>query len=270
MSKRIELIKNMYIDYRYKVHENAGICFAYYLIMAIFPICSLISYFSAFFDVDLTLLTRILEKFLTPEFSVVVVNAISSTDVSASSLIVIGMSIFVISRGIHQLYGVSKNMFPPAHERTNIIEQIFTILKTVMVFTLLLLIITVLTFFPIILSSVELSQHFLMDESILFICFFVIFFLLYKIIPDVHVHVFDIMVGAVLASFLMLLLLNILQLYFSIADYQSIYGPLASIVVIMISCTLVAEVIYIGMYGMFEAHMYRLIKKMTKEYELNK
>ena len=265
MKKSIEFIKYLYIDYRYKVHENAGICFAYYLIMAIFPICSLLSYSAAFFDVDLALLTRILEKFLTPEFSEVVLNAISTTNVSTASLIVIGISIFVVSRGIHQLYGVSKNMFPPVHERTNLIEQVFTIIKTVIVFSLLLLIIAVLTFFPIILSSVELSQHFMSNEMILFICFFIIFFLLYKIIPDVHVHVLDISVGSILASFLMLLLLGGLQLYFSVADYQSVYGPLASIVVIMISCTMVAEVIYIGMYGMFEAHMYRLVRKMTKE-----
>lgn len=259
--------KDILVDYRYKVHENAGICFAYYLIMSIFPICSLLSYFAAIFDVDLTLMTKILQKFLTPEFSEMIVNAIINTNTSATSIIVIFISIFVVSRGIHQLYGISKNMFPPIHERTNLIEQIFTISKTVTVFILLLIIIAILTFFPIILSSVETSHHFIVDEAILFFCFIIIFFLLYKIIPDVHVHVVDITIGSAVASLLMLLLINGLELYFSIADYQSVYGPLATIVVIMISCTMVAEVIYIGMYAMFEAHMYRLILEMTREYD---
>lgn len=271
MKKKIQNIfghaKDIVRDYRYKVHENAGICFAYYLIMSIFPICSLLSYFAAIFDVDLTLMARILEKFLTPEFSEMIVNAIVNTNTSATSIIVIAISIFVVSRGIHQLYGISKNMFPPVHERTNLIEQVFTILKTVTVFILLLLIIAILTFFPIILSSIETSRHFIMDETILFFCFLIIFFLLYKIIPDVHVHVVDITIGSAVAGFLLLVLINVLELYFSIADYQSVYGPLATIVVIMISCTLVAEVIYIGMYAMFEAHMYRLIIEMTKEYD---
>ena len=65
----------------------------------------------------------------------------------------------------------------------------------------------------------------------------------------------------------MIILINGLQLYFSFTDYKSVYGPLASIVVIMISCTMVAEVIYIGMYAMFEAHMYRLIVEMTREFD---
>lgn len=259
--------KDIVRDYRYKVHENAGICFAYYLIMSIFPICSLLSFFAAVFNVDLSIMTKILEKFLTPEFSKFVVAAIVSTDTSATSLIVIGISTFVVSRGIHQLYGISKNMFPPVHDRTNVIEQVFTILKTLTVFILLLVIIAILTFFPIILSSIETNHHFLLDEAILMFSFMIIFFLLYKIIPDVHVHVMDITIGSAVASFLMVILMNILQLYFSIADYQSVYGPLASVVVIMISCTFVAEVIYIGMYAMFEAHMYRLIIEMTKEIE---
>lgn len=259
--------KDIIRDYRYKVHENAGICFAYYLIMSIFPICSLLSYFAYLFNVDLSLMTKILEKFLTPEFSKFIVDAIVSTDTSATSIIVIFISIFVVSRGIHQLYGISKNMFPPVHERTNLIEQLFTILKTLTVFILLLVIIAILTFFPIILSSVEVNQPFLMNEAILMLCFMIIFFLLYKIIPDVHVHVVDITIGAFVASLLMVILMFILQIYFSFADYQSVYGPLASIVVIMISCTFVAEVIYIGMYAMFEAHMYRLILEMTREYD---
>lgn len=268
MMKIIEFLKNLYIDYRYKVHENAGICFAYYLIMSIFPICSLLAYLAYVFDVELTLFTRILERFLTPEFSESVVHAITNTNVNATSIIVIGVSIFVVSRGINQLYGVSKNMFPPAHDRKSLLEQVFVILKTLLVFILLLLIIAFLTFFPIVLSLLEINKHVLFDESILFICFFIVFLLLYKIIPDVHVHFFDITLGSLLASFLSLMLVHGLELYFSLADYSSVYGPLASIVVIMISCTMIAEVIYIGMYGMFEAHMYRLVKKMEKEYNL--
>ena len=44
--------KDIIRDYRYKVHENAGICFAYYLIMSIFPICSLLSYFASVFNIE--------------------------------------------------------------------------------------------------------------------------------------------------------------------------------------------------------------------------
>lgn len=261
-------INNRILDYRYKVHKNAGICFAYYLIMSIIPICSLCAFFASLFNVDLTILEKTLEKFLSPSFSSVIINALANDQVSLSSIIVIAVSVFVVSRGINQLYGISKNLFPAAHQRNIIIEQIIMLAKTVCVFILLVLIISILTFLPVINSFLDLSSFFLYDNLYLFLIFFIILFLLYKIIPDVHVHILDITKGAAAASLLLLVLLTILECYFNIADYNSIYGPLASVVVIMISFTMIAEVIYIGMYVMFEAHMKRLIIAMQKKYNL--
>lgn len=267
ITKIYHRINNRILDYRYKVNKNAGICFAYYLIMSIIPICSLCAFFARLFNVDLSLLEAILQRFLTPDFSSIVISALSSESISLSSFIVICISIFVVSRGINQLYGISKNLFPAAHERNFIIEQIIMLLKTIAVFILLVIIISILTFLPVISSIFNLSGW--LDDVYLFFIFFIILTLLYKIIPDVHIHIFDIIKGAGAAGALLLILLSALELYFKMADYSSVYGPLSSIVVIMISFTLIAEVIYIGMYIMFEAHMKRLIIAMQKKYNLS-
>lgn len=256
-------INNRILDYRYKVNKNAGICFAYYLIMSIIPICSLCAFLASIFNVDLTSLEELLKKYLTPEFSSIIIVSLKSSHISISSIIAIVTSLFVVSRGINQLYGISKNLFPSTHQRNFIIEQIIMLFKTLAVFILLLLIISLLTIVPVINVFMNLSNIFIFDELYLFLIMFVILFLLYKIIPDVRVHVLDIVKGAAFASLLMLILLSGLELYFSVADYTTVYGPLASFVVIMISFTLVAEVIYIGMYVMFEGHMKRLINKMN-------
>lgn len=256
-------INNRVLDYRYKVNKNAGICFAYYLIMSIIPICSLCAFLASIFNVDLTSLEELLKRYLTPEFSSIIIVSLKSSHISISSIIAIITSLFVVSRGINQLYGISKNLFPSTHQRNFIIEQIIMLFKTLAVFVLLLLIISLLTIVPVINVFMNLSNIFIFDEIYLFLIMFIILFLLYKIIPDVKVYVVDIVKGAAFASLLMLILLSGLELYFSIADYTTVYGPLASFVVIMISFTLVAEVIYIGMYVMFEGHMKRLINKMN-------
>lgn len=256
-------INNRILDYRYKVNKNAGICFAYYLIMSIIPICSLCAFLASIFNVDLTSLEELLKRYLTPEFSNIIILSLKSSHISLSSIIAIITSLFVVSRGINQLYGISKNLFPSTHQRNFIIEQVIMLFKTLAVFVLLLLIISLLTIVPVINVFMNLSNIFIFDELYLFIIMFIILFLLYKIIPDVKVHVLDIVKGAAFASLLMLILLSGLELYFSVADYTTVYGPLASFVVIMISFTLVAEVIYIGMYVMFEGHMKRLINKMN-------
>lgn len=266
--KIYDRVNNRILDYRYKVNKNAGLCFSYYLIMSIIPICSLIAFFASVLNVDLSVIEEVLQKYLTPEFASVVVGSLNASHITLSSIVVLCMSLFVVSRGINQLYGISKNLFPSAHERNIIVEQILMIVKTVAVFVLLLLIISLLTILPVVSYFVDLSGIFMLGDLYLFLVFFVILFLLYKIIPDVHVHVFDIVKGAAVASLLMLILLTGLQFYFGIADYTSVYGPLASIVVVMISCSLIAEMIFIGMYVMFEAHMKRLIIEMKKHNNL--
>ena len=89
--------------------------------------------------------------------------------------------------------------------------------------------------------------------------------MLYKIVPDAKVNSIDISIGAFTASLLLLVVLKLLELYFGIADYNSVYGPLATVVVIMISFSIIAEVIYLGMYVMFEKHMLRLVLEMEKQ-----
>ena len=257
-------INNRVLDYRYKVNKNDGLCFAYYLIMSIIPICSLFAFFASILNVDLGTLEQLLKNYLTPEFSNIIIASLKSSHITLSSIIILFISLFVVSRGINQLYGISKNLFPSAHQRNIIIEQLLMLLKTIAVFVLLLLIISILTIIPLINYFINFKDILVLGDLYLFLVFFIILFLLYKIIPDVHVHIFDIVKGAFCSSILMLILLSALEFYFSIADYTSVYGPLASVVVIMISFSLIAETIFIGMYIMFEAHMKRLIIEMKK------
>ena len=252
-------INNRVLDYRYKVNKNAGLCFAYYLIMSIIPICSLFAFFASILNVDLGTLEQLLKNYLTPEFSNIIIASLKSSHITLSSIIILFISLFVVSRGINQLYGISKNLFPSAHQRNIIIEQLLMLLKTIAVFVLLLLIISILTIIPLINYFINFKDILVLGDLYLFLVFFIILFLLYKIIPD-----FDIVKGAFCSSILMLILLSALEFYFSIADYTSVYGPLASVVVIMISFSLIAETIFIGMYIMFEAHMKRLIIEMKK------
>lgn len=258
-------INNRVLDYRYKVNKNAGICFAYYLIMSIIPICSLFAFLASVLNVDLIALEQLLKRYLTPEFSNIIISSLKSSHITLSSIIALGTSLFVVSRGINQLYDISKNLFPSQHQRHFIVEQLLMLLKTLAVFVLLLLIISLLAIIPIVNYFIDLKDAVIFGDIYLFMVFFIILFLLYEIIPDVRVHIIDVIKGSLCSSVLMLILLSILKFYFSIADYSSVYGPLASIVVIMISFSMVAETIFIGMYIMFEAHMKRLVIKLKKE-----
>jgi len=261
------IVYNRYLDYRYKIPENAGICFAYYLILSIIPICSIFTFFAYLWNVDLTIVQDFLERYLTEEFSVIIIGALTSKKITFSSFVAIAVSFWVVSRGINQLYGITKNLFPPNHDRNFIVERIFSILKTILVFILIVLIISLLGLMSIANTIFPFNKMIFFDHIYLFLVFFVIFFLLYKIIPDVHVHIKDIFAGSFVTSVLMIVLVSLLKLYFSFSNYTNVYGQFASIAVILFSFTYIAEVIYIGLYVMFEAHMKRLIIEIKKGME---
>ena len=131
-------IYNRYLDYRYKIPENAGICFSYYLIMSIIPICSILAFLASLLNIDLTIMRDFLKQFLTADFADIIISALSSKEIKMSSIVAIGVSFWVVSKGINQLYGITKNLFPPNHERHFIIEMILSIAKTILVFILLI------------------------------------------------------------------------------------------------------------------------------------
>ncbi len=263
--KIYQICYNRWLDYRYKIPENSGICFAYYLIMSIIPICSICAFFASILNVDLTIIQNFLQKFLTDEFSSIIILALKSREITLSSLVAIGISFWVVSRGINQLYGITKNLFPPDHKRNFIVERIFSVLKTILVFILIILIISLLGIISIVSSLFPFNQFMFFDTISLFLSFFVILFLLYKIIPDVHVNIKDIFAGSFVTSVLLIILVSILKLYFSFSNYSNVYGSFASIAIILFSFTYIAEIIYIGLYVMFEAHMKRLIVELRKE-----
>ena len=238
-----KVINNIYIqinykisNYRRKVSKNASISLAYYLIMSIVPICSLCAFLSSLFNIDLSNLEVLLTEYLTPEFSNIVTSSLTAKHISISSMVVLIISLYVVSKGINQMYEISKTLFNYTSNRNFIVERMITVFKTLIVLILLMLITSLLAFIPIINSFINLSN------------IFILLSLIYKIIPGVKVAWIDTMKGTAIASILLLLLILGLKYYFSISDYTTVYGPLASFVVIMITFMFVSEIIYIGMY----------------------
>ena len=245
-------IYGYYLDYRYKVPPASALSFAYYMILSIIPICTLLAFFTPFFPLDIKTAQEILSYYLRPDVTKMVIQLIEPRSLSITT---ITASIFVVSRGFYQLHRISKNMFPNDKEYPFFIDQGITFLKTILIFILILAVISLLIIFPIF-KIIFIDQHnFITRVLFLFIIIFVILFLLYKIIPDQNVDFLDTIKGTVVATLLIELIIGILSIYFSIVDYSNVYGPLAALVMLMFSIAVCSEAIYFGMYVIFECHI---------------
>lgn len=255
-------IYGYYLDYRYKVPPASALSFAYYMILSIIPICTLLAFFTPFFPLDIKTAQEILSYYLRPDVTKMVIQLIEPRSLSITTITTLIASIFVVSRGFYQLHRISKNMFPNDKEYSFFIDQGITFLKTILIFILILAVISLLIIFPFF-KIIFIDQHnFITRVLFLFIIIFVILFLLYKIIPDQNVDFLDTIKGTVVATLLIELIIGILSIYFSIVDYSNVYGPLAALVMLMFSIAVCSEAIYFGMYVIFECHIRRLIKKL--------
>ena len=233
-------IYGYYLDYRYKVPPASALSFAYYMILSIIPICTLLAFFTPFFPLDIKTAQEILSYYLRPDVTKMVIQLIKPRSLSITTITTL----------------IASKEYP------FFIDQGITFLKTILIFILILAVISLLIIFPIF-KIIFIDQHnFITRVLFLFIIIFVILFLLYKIIPDQNVEFLDTIKGTVVATLLIELIIGILSIYFSIVDYSNVYGPLAALVMLMFSIAVCSEAIYFGMYVIFECHIRRLIKKL--------
>lgn len=258
-------IYNYMLDYRYKVPGSSGLCFAYYMILSIIPICSLIAFLTSIFNFDTQILLNIFSNYLNEEYAELLVSSLQPKSLSLTTLVTLGISLFIASRGFDQLHKLSGNMFPVEKKYPFIIDQAIMLLKTILIFILILSVISLLIVFPFFKMLFIDNTGFMAQVLFLFIIIFIILFLLYKIIPDQSVAFMDTVKGAAIASILIEIIIGALSVYFSLVDYTNVYGPLAALVMVMFSITICAEAIYFGMYVIFECHMKRLIIQLKNE-----
>lgn len=264
IKKIMNYIYGYVLDYRYKVPASSGICFAYYMILSIIPICSIIALLTSLFNFDTTIIMNILTRYFTDDTAMIIVSALKPKSLSLTTLVTLAISLYVSSRGFNQLHKLSRNMFPVDTQYPFLIDQFILLLKTVLIFILILSVISLLIVFPFFKVLFIENTSLIAQIVFLFLIIFIILFLLYKIIPDQSVSFMDTLKGTLIASLLIEVIIGILSVYFSLVDYTSVYGPLAAIVMILFSVTICAEAIYLGMYIIFECHMHHLVKKLKE------
>lgn len=238
----------IYDDYRLVVPPYAPAALAFYLLLILIPAFSLVAVGASFLRVDLTMVEDLISKIIMPEYADMLLDILKSKNVNTVALVTMIASLYTVSRGVGNMYEVSKNMYKPECDENIISYYIYTIKITIFLLLLFIGIIAVLAIGPLayifnILYSLYGIRH-IMLYFIMVFCMMSI----YLIVPRIRIHYADAFQGALVASALMLVLYYGLNIYFRFADFQTVYGPLAFIVVILFVFNWAAEIFYIGMY----------------------
>ena len=238
----------IYDNYREVVPSYAPAALSFYLLLILIPAFSLIAIGTSLFHIDMSIIENLIRHYVVGEYSAMLINILESRSINTVALITIVFSFYAVSRGVGNIYEISKNMYHHNKEESILAYYLNTFKITFFLLVLFIGIIGVIAIGPLAYVFNFMYSFFGIRHMLLY--FLIVFCLMciYMIVPRIRIYWIDAFQGALAAAALMLVLYYGLNIYFRFADFQSVYGPLAFIIVILFVFDWAAEDFYIGMY----------------------
>ena len=101
----------IYDDYRAVVPSYAAAALSFYLLLIIVPAFSLVAVGTSLLNIDMSLIENIIQQIVMPEYSAMIIDVLESRSVNTVALVTMIISIYTVSRGVGNIYEISKNMY---------------------------------------------------------------------------------------------------------------------------------------------------------------
>lgn len=238
----------IYDEYRRVVPSYASPALSYYLLLILVPAFSLLAVGASMLNIDMTIVETLIRQYIVSEYSTMLIDVLESHTMNTVAFVTIVLSFYAVSRGVGNIYEVSKNMYPTHIDESFLSYYIYTFKITFLLLVLFIGIIAVIAMGPLAYIFNVLYSFFGIRHILLYFLMVLCLMAIYLIVPRIRVHYADAFQGALVAAALMLVLYYGLNIYFQYADFQSVYGPLAFIIMVLFVFQFAAEIFYIGMY----------------------
>ncbi len=236
-------------DYRHFVPSFSSAALSFYLLVLLIPATSILAIIANGLNIDLSVLETLLTHYIQPSYSSMIIKVLKGTSINTVSILIFIWSIYAVSRGVGNIYDISKEMFKTRADDENIVEYYIYVFKvTVLLMLSMISIIVLLAVGPISKIFTALYEIALFRYIILYWIMVLFFMSIYMIVPKEKVTYREGFRGAVVAAGGLVILYIALSIYFRFADFKSLYGPLASIIVVLFVFDWASEIFYIGMY----------------------
>ncbi len=241
--KRIRRLYEFYVRH-VSIEDTTSL--AYYFILSLIPAATLLASFAQMVHFDLAKDTKVLHFIFSENIANNVLNLLSSRSVSYYSLITLLICLYVCSKGIYRvtrtvdyMYKVDPKPYMPAR-----LDAAF---NTLLLVILILGLMVLMTIVPWLFNWLNLSPIWsLIQYGGGFFFILVIVLIMFKVVPSVALSLKDIYKGAIVTSVLFILIIFGFSIYLRFANYTTIYGPFASVAVLLLMFDFFAKAIYIG------------------------
>lgn len=238
----------IYDDYREVVPSYAPAALSYYLLLILVPAFSLVAVGTSLLHIDMTIIENLISHYVVDEYATMLINVLESRSINTVALLTIILSFYAVSRGVGNIYEISKNMYHEDKEESVLSYYIYTFKITFFLLVLFIGVIAVMAMGPLAYIFNFMYSFFGIRHLLLYFLMVFCLMCIYLIVPRIRIHLSDAFQGALVSGALLLVLYYVLNIYFQFADFQTVYGPLALIIMILFVFDWAAEIFYVGMY----------------------
>lgn len=231
--------KNTMLSVMAMMSSNEGAifisAFAYSLVVGIAPIIILAVTFVGTYLYGVNDLILVLTKFVPEDLLMPFVSYLSASNVDNPILLIslFGVSVWMASKTVYLFVLLSSES--DDIEVRPVYLRVLSLAYFIIIAAMIVAVIAVVTALPIPGKIVALP---------VLILFLILF---YRVVGFQYTSFKDVLPGAVVASVLLALLGNLFFVYVqNYSNYQSVYGPLSSLMILMISSWFVAWLFYLG------------------------
>ena len=239
----------IYDDYRSYVPSFSSAALSFYLIILLIPATTIIAVVTSYLHVSVDILEMAIKEFIQPAYADMLLKTLKSSSLNTVSVLVFFWSIYAVSRGVGNIYDISKKMYSTQDSNESVVSWYMYVFKvTILLLATLITSIVLLATGPISKIFNFLYGIAYCRFALLFIIMVLFFMAIYMIVPRERVTYHEAMQGALVTSGGLVILYIALNIYFKYADLTSLYGPLTSICVILFVFDWASEIFYVGMY----------------------
>ena len=232
---------------------------AFFIVLSIVPILSLISFFGTMFNISSDIIARFLTKSFSPEVANLLLPNNLSTATGWKLFILLVITFYIASNGMNSVIVASNAIY--GKKNGSFIRRV---IKSFAMNLIIIAIILVLLVFPVFGDLIlTLLKNFIVKEYIinniigiynlvqgplLWIIIFFLVKLLYIIAPDKKIPDRNTNYGSLFTTVFWVLITEVYSLYVTrVADFSSIYGGIAMVAVLMLWIYILAGIFTIGL-----------------------
>lgn len=238
--------KAIYTFYRNHVSVEDTTSLAYYFILSIVPAATLLTVLLQFFHLDISKITFLDLSLMSEDVLELLQSVIASRNVSAYSIISLGICLYVCSKGVYRMtknvnymYKVDSLPFVPA--------RFFAAVDTLLILLLIIGIVLFVTVVPFIFRFFHLSPLWNMVKyGGSFFYSFIVMVMINMLVPSLKLRFKEVYLGSLVTSVLFILIIFGFSIYLRFANYSTVYGPFASLAVLLMIFDFFSKAIYLG------------------------